>query len=64
MNANRTINVSDGMVDIVTDMGKPFTARSLSYNISARSRTKTRSMNVPVKVDKLNASVTNNSSTC
>ncbi len=71
MNANRTIYVSDGEVNIVTDMGKPFTARSLSYNISARSRTKTRSMNVPVKVDKLtssrvdklNTSVTNNSST-
>lgn len=47
MKANRTIHAADGPVFIVTDMGHSVTVRSMTYQVSARSRTKTRSMNVP-----------------
>lgn len=48
MQANRTITTEEGTVSLITDMGKTFTARSLTYNVSGRSRTRTRSMNVPL----------------
>lgn len=48
MTANRTVTAAEGTVDIVTDMGRVFTARSMTYNVQGRSRTRTRSMNVPL----------------
>lgn len=49
MKAN-TVAPAEGETVLVTDMGEEFTARSLTYDVSRRSRTKPRSMNVPLPV--------------
>lgn len=47
LHANRIIKKEEGPVTIVTDLGKPMTARSLTYQVNGRSRVMTRGSNAP-----------------